>query len=414
MKSNSFVFLLLLFSLIIASCDRNRIPEPQGNELTLNLKASSNTSVEIDADVKFVVEVKGASTQTPVKLSLESETPNLFVVLPSGKNTITTSPCDIDIQFLAKREGDFACKVVAHSGTTKKEVVLKVTVRKKGSHKEDPKYSTKHIPKIVVTSKMVSVAPNDATFPENCWNFELRFATNQNLPIDRMWVDVDNDGVYNEAIDKAIEFDPSKADPNKPTASRSIRNLAVKNGTITIYAPVFYVRFLGSKITDVNLSENELLSTIDLAWNELKFIDLSKNDKLEYVDLFGNELEQIKFSSKAPYELINIDLNKLTPDSFMEIARTLPKRPFREKITEKVAICVYQDGEAEGIDPYNKPYTVREKNRLPKAMFPILIDKNYLVTARFGAKDSDKRESAFDRNGTVLDDKGTPLNIKLY
>lgn len=272
-------------------------------------------------------------------------------------------------------------------------------------------YTTEGMPKIVVSSEMISVPDTKAeNFPENCWNFTLTYNTNDKTltGIEKMWIDMNNDGKFETDVDIPILFDPTKVNPQKPTKAMIIKKSPVRaNGsTITIYGPIGQLEFLDCKIKSIETKGNPYLTRLDASHNRLEAIDLQFNFNLMFLNLTANNLSEILLCPQAPLLDVYLDLNKMDTEAMKEMVETLPDL---SRTSNRGGIWLCYIGTYDDRDAYGNSYTRTEENKLPYPIFAKLYEKNWEPKAWYEIT----KQATFDKEGKLRAPDGTVIPVEL-
>ena len=110
----------------------------------------------------------------------------------------------------------------------------------------------------------------------------------------QVWIDLNGDGVRAEDGSEDI------------TLFNSYQDYSVQSGlkTISIYGDITYLAGASNGLTEIDISRNPYLTTLNVPINKLTAVDVSRNSKLIHLDCSGNIINTLDVSQNK--ELISL------------------------------------------------------------------------------------------------------------
>ncbi|WP_431121048.1 hypothetical protein [Flagellimonas flava] len=119
---------------------------------------------------------------------------------------------------------------------------------------------------------------------------------------------IDSDGTINEKLLKADAAQVEYLDISSQNVSDEIHDLTGIEG----FTKLKRLFAIGNRLSAIDLSQNVLLDTLNLAGNDLTTIDLSKNTELLLLDLKVNDLTKVSgLSAATKLDMLNLSFNFL-------------------------------------------------------------------------------------------------------
>lgn len=117
---------------------------------------------------------------------------------------------------------------------------------------------------------------------------------------------IDSDGVVNEKLLKTDAAQVEYLDISSQTVSDEIHDLTGIEG----FSNLKRLFAIGNRLSTIDLSQNVLLDTLNLAGNDLTTIDLSKNTELLLLDLKVNDLTEVSgLSAATKLDMLDLSFN---------------------------------------------------------------------------------------------------------
>ncbi|MGX1930139.1 leucine-rich repeat domain-containing protein [Flagellimonas sp. 2504JD4-2] len=117
---------------------------------------------------------------------------------------------------------------------------------------------------------------------------------------------IDTDGIVNEKVLKSDAAQVEYLDISTQITSEEIHDLTGIEG----FPNLKRLFAIGNRLSEIDLSNNVLLDTLDLSGNDLSAIDLSKNKALVRLDLKVNDLTELNgLSAATNLKWLNLSFN---------------------------------------------------------------------------------------------------------
>lgn len=118
----------------------------------------------------------------------------------------------------------------------------------------------------------------------------------------QVWIDLNGDGVRAEDGSEDI------------TLFNSYQDYSVQSGlkTISIYGDITYLAGASNGLTEIDISRNPYLTTLNVPLNKLNVLDVSKNSALTHLDLSSNNIHTLDISQNRSLVSLWVFNNSLT------------------------------------------------------------------------------------------------------
>ncbi len=118
----------------------------------------------------------------------------------------------------------------------------------------------------------------------------------------QVWIDLNGDGVRAEDGSEDI------------TLFNSYQDYSVQSGlkTISIYGDITYLAGASNGLTEIDISRNPYLTTLNVPLNKINVLDVSKNSALTHLDLSSNNIHTLDISQNRSLVSLWVFNNSLT------------------------------------------------------------------------------------------------------